>query len=207
MDANKPQPGFQVTDRRFWVKDESVIEQASAPQPRYPSFVEELKARTELAERKLKERIKQLEEENEAFRARLNREMEKRLEQEKLQVFRDLLEVVDNLERALEAAQDGRSKPEERLQGLVEGVQLNLELFLARLKAAGIEPLEVLNQPFDPHESEAVGVREVQDPNLDQHVVEVVQKGFRCGDQLLRPARVRVGQFDPGQGARAALYP
>lgn len=204
MQEKKNEPRFHVTDRRFWVQDESVIDQTSATPPRYPSFVEELKARTELAEQKLKEKVRRLEEENEAFRSRLAREMEKKLERDRLQVFKEFLEVVDNLERALEAAESPSPEPsgdathldQARLAGLQEGVRLNLDLFLSKLRSLGIEPIDVLHQPFDPHEAEAVGVQSVHDAALDQRVVAVVQRGFRYGDQLLRPARVRVGRLD-----------
>ena len=116
--------------------------------------------------------------------------MDRRMEQEKLELFSNFLELIDNLERALKAAHQNLS-----FEALEEGVQLNLELFLSKLKSLGIEPMELLHQPFDPHEAEAVGVVAVDDPNLDQHVVEIVQRGFRWGEQVLRPARVRTGQY------------
>ncbi|MDA2927225.1 nucleotide exchange factor GrpE [Acidobacteria bacterium AH-259-G07] len=192
MAEPKQEPRFKVTDRRFWVEDESAIEKASIPIDKYPSFVEELKARTELAQQKLKEKVKTLDEENEAFRLRLSKEMERRLQREKFDFFQHFLEIVDNFERALQAAEETSS-----FEGLKEGVKLNLELFLSKLKSLGIEPLDVLHQPFNPHEAEAVGVVSVDDPNLDQHVVEVLQGGFRWGEQLLRAARVRIGQYQP----------
>ncbi len=181
---------LQVNDRRFWVQDESAEEKASMPTRKYPSLVEELKARTELAEQKLREKIEELDQENEAFRVRLSKDMDRRMEQEKLELFSNFLELIDNLERALKAAHQNLS-----FEALEEGVQLNLELFLSKLKSLGIEPMELLHQPFDPHEAEAVGVVAVDDPDLDQHVVEIVQRGFRWGEKVLRPARVRTGQY------------
>ena len=181
---------MQVTDRRFWAQDESAEEKASIPTKQYPSLVEELKTRTELAEQKLKEKVEKLHQENEAFRGRLSKDMDRRVEQEKLELFGNFLELIDNLERALKAAQQTPS-----FEALKEGVQLNLELFLSKLKSLGIEPMDLLHKPFDPHEAEAVGVVAVDDPALDQHVIEVVQRGFRRGDQVLRPARVRTGQY------------
>lgn len=181
---------LQVHDRRFWVQDESAEEKASVPERQYPSLVEELKARTELAEQKLREKIANLDEENEAFRIRLSKEMERRLEQEKLELFSEFLELIDNFERALKADQDTLD-----LEALKEGVQLNLELFLSKLKALGIESMDLLHKPFDPHEAEAVGVVAVDDPALDQHVVEIVRRGFRWGEKILRPARVRTGHY------------
>ena len=203
--ADKDREGrFQVTDRRSWLDDESVIDQSQVPETRYPSYVEELKARTELAERKLKQRLEQLESENDALRERLERTLEQRLDRFKMNLLLQFLEVADNLERALEAAESGSD-----LQELRKGVELNLRLFLNRLKEAGIEPIQVLNQPFDPHLAEAVGLIPVTDPALDQRVVEVVQRGYRYGDRLLRPARARVGRLvdtvsggDSGSGAK-----
>ncbi len=190
MEENRDGDSFQVTDRRSWLEDEDLIERTPAPEKRYPSFVEELKARTELAEQKLKERINDLEAENEAFRDRLGKDMERRLEQQKMDLLRGFLEVIDNFERALQAFEQTSS-----LEELKKGIQLNLELFLQKLKSAGVEPLDVLEQPFDPHQSEAVGVIPVADPKLDNHVVEVVQQGYCFGDQLLRPAHTRVGKY------------
>ncbi len=203
--ADKDREGrFQVTDRRSWLDDESVIDQSQVPETRYPSYVEELKARTELAERKLKQRLEQLESENDALRERLERTLEQRLDRFKMNLLLQFLEVADNLERALEAAESGSD-----LQELRKGVELNLRLFLNRLKEAGIEPIQVLNQPFDPHLAEAVGLIPVTDPALDQRVVEVVQRGYLYGDRLLRPARARVGRLvdtvsgeESGSGAK-----
>ncbi len=182
-------PRFQVTDKRFWVGDDSIIERAEAAGPKFPSFVEELKARTEAAEQKLRERIDALQRENDAFRERLDRQVEQRVRRGKAELLRDLLEVVDNLERALEAASDTSKS------ALYQGVALNLDLFLGKLKSTGVEPIESLGLPFDPNVAEAIGTVDVSNPELDGTVVEVVQKGYRWDEQLLRPAIVRVGKI------------
>ena len=195
-EETEEEPLIRVTDRRFWVQDESLEEEASEPGRKYPTIVEELKARTELAEQKLKEKLRQIDDENEAYRLRLKKELERQLNQEKLELFRNFLEVIDNFERALKAAEE-TSTPED----LREGVQLNLDLLLNKLKSIGIVPMEVLHQPFDPHDAEAMGTAPVDDPELDQHVTEVIQRGFRWGDQVLRPARVRIGQYQGGEAS------
>lgn len=197
MGKSEEEQEVQVNDRRFWVQDESAEDNASIPTRKYPSLVEELKARTELAEQKLREKIAKLDEENEAFRIRLSKDMDRRMEQEKLELFSDFLELIDNFERAVKAAQETLN-----FEALKEGVELNLELFLSKLKSLGIEPMELLHQPFDPHEAEAVGVVAVDDPDLDQYVVEVVQRGFRWGEQVLRPARVRTGHYQADKKPR-----
>jgi molecular chaperone GrpE len=197
MEKGKEESKIQVNDRRFWVQDESAEDKASVPTKQYPSVVEELKARAELAEQKLRERIETLDQENEAFRVRLAKDMDRRMDQEKLELFGNFLELIDNFERALKAAQETLS-----FEVLREGVQLNLELFLSKLKSLGIEPMDLLHQPFDPHEAEAVGVVAVDDSDLDQQIVEVVQRGFRWGEQVLRPARVRIGQYQADTESR-----
>lgn len=180
---------FQVTDKRFWVADESILERAQPAEQRFPSFVEELKARTEAAEMKLRERIDVLQQENDAFRERLERQVEQRVRRGRAELLRDLLEVIDNLERALEVAADS---PDPALR---EGVALNLGLFLAKLKACGVEPFASLGLPFDPNLAEAIGAVDVEEPERDGTVVEVLQKGYLWEDQLLRPAIVRIGRF------------
>jgi molecular chaperone GrpE len=188
--SREPKKDFQVSDRRFWVEDESSIEGAQISEPKFPSFVEELKARTEAAEGKLREKVNELERENAAFRSRLERELERRKEQTKADLILEFLEVVDNFERALGAVDSSPAS-----NALQEGVRLNLELFLSKLKNLGVEPIANLHEPFDPSDSEAIGVLPVEDPKLDQRVVAILQKGYRIGDQILRPAIVQVGEY------------
>jgi len=181
---------FQVSDRRFWVENEASIDESPELQPQYPSVVEELKARTEAAEDKLKERLQQLEEENASFRSRLNKNLDRRLEEEKAEFLKTFLEVVDNFERAISAAEVTSS-----FESLLDGVKLNQELLLKRFRDAGVSPIENLNETFDPNEAEALGVVDVTDPEMDQTVVEVVQQGYRLGKRIIRPAIVYVGTW------------
>jgi molecular chaperone GrpE len=182
---------FQVTDRRFWVENKDIADEAVPPGPRYPSFVAELKARTEAAESKLQERIQQLNAENAAVRERLRRQSEQGVAQARAALVREFLEVADNLERALESSQESADCPQLR-----EGVELTLNLFLARLKVLGVEPVSLEGKPFDPNLAEAVGVVAVSTPELDNCVIEEVQKAYVAGEAVLRPARVRVGRYE-----------
>lgn len=181
---------FQVSDRRFWVDNEASIDEAPEPEPQYPSVVEELKARTEAAEEKLRERLEQLQEENASFRSRLNKNLDRRLEEEKAEFMKNLLEVVDNFERAIRAAEKTSS-----FEGLLDGVKMNLELLLKKFLDAGVSSIENLHQTFDPNEAEALGVVDVTDPEMDHKVVEVVQPGYRLGERIIRPAIVNVGRW------------
>ncbi len=180
---------FRVTDRRFWALDKDERRQR-AERHEYPTYVEELKARTELAERRLQEKIEELRSDNEALRIRLTKESERQLLREKEKLFAKFLVVIDNFERALDAA--GSASDVGQLR---EGVALNLDLLLRELRTEGVEELDIQNKEYNPHESESLGFEPVDDPEMDQKVVQVLQKGYRLGDSLLRPARVRVGQY------------
>lgn len=184
-------PKFQVTDKRFWVVDKDIEKRAEIPKERYPSFVEELKARTEAAEQKLKERLATLEQENAAFRDRLDRRMREEVRRQVAAVVEDLLEVLDNLERALTA-----SRQAEDAAALRDGLELCVRLFRSKLAALGVEEMDLTGSAFDPELAEAVGVVGVSDPAADGKVVETVQKGYRIDDRVLRHARVRVGRFE-----------
>jgi len=190
MSTKESEKGFQVTDRRFWVEEPGAESSSGKPQKKYPSFVEELKARTEAAEKKLREKIEQLDQENSAFRSRLEKHVENRLASAKAEFIGDLLEVVDNLELAVDRAEHSAD-----FQSLKEGIELILSLFLRKLRSAGVEPIESLEGDFDPNEAEAVSVVPVDHPEKDHKVVTVLQKGYRLGDKVLRPARVQVGQY------------
>jgi molecular chaperone GrpE len=99
-------------------------------------------------------------------------------------LIRELLPVVDNLERALTAA------PAEG-DGFVEGVRLVLIDLQGVLSRAGVEPIEPKGETFDPNVHEALTTREVE--GVDAGVVlDVVEKGYKGADQVIRPARVIV---------------
>jgi molecular chaperone GrpE len=186
-------PRFQVSDRRFWVQDEGLESNAPAPESRLPSYVEELEARTKAAENRLRLRLDELEHENQALRERLQTQLAMRLEQERLRLFEEFLEVVDNLERALEASSDlGESEV------VRDGVRLTLELFRQKLRKIGIEKLELMGTEFDPNQAEALGTLPVDDRNQDGKVVQTLLHGYLMGERVLRPAQVLVGKHsDP----------
>jgi molecular chaperone GrpE len=131
-------------------------------------------------------------EETKASRARMEREKQRVLELERSGVAQALLGAIDELELALAAA--GATTPGTPLASLVEGVRLTLAGLAKRVGELGAERLELLGKPFDPRVAEAVDLVPVSDPAQDQLVVEEVQAGYRIGERLLRPARVRVGR-------------
>jgi molecular chaperone GrpE len=101
----------------------------------------------------------------------------------KLGLVRDLLPVVDNLERALESA--------DSQEGLAEGVRLVLTDLQGVLAREGVKAVEPAGERFDPTVHEALSTRpeDGADPGV---VLDVVQKGYRMNDTVIRPARVVV---------------
>jgi molecular chaperone GrpE len=182
---------FQVVDKRQFVNLDT-IDKETLPEekPRYPTYVEELMGRMAETERKFQEKKKQIDEEISRTKARLETDFDRKLELEKQKILLPFLEILDNLQRALDSASKTVSA-----EHLLEGIQMTANLFLAKLQAAGVEPIPVVNQPFDPNLAEAVGTVKVTDASQDGTVVEEVQTGYLMDGQLLRPAQVRVGQL------------
>jgi molecular chaperone GrpE len=127
-------------------------------------------------------------EDGKAGRARLEREKTRVLEAERAQVAQALLEAVDELERALGAAGDA-SGP------LVDGVRLTLGSLAKKVSELGAQRIQVVGLRYDPHLAEAVDLVPVSDASQDEVVVQEVRAGYRIGDRVLRPARVRVGRL------------
>jgi molecular chaperone GrpE len=107
---------------------------------------------------------------------------------------RELLPVLDNLERALEAAR-GQAESGPLIQG-VALVQSNLQAILGR---SGVTPIDALDQPFDPNVHEAVMQRPRSDVSPGT-VVEVLEPGYRLHERVLRPAKVVVAAPPPPEG-------
>ena len=110
-----------------------------------------------------------------------------------------LLEVVDNLDRAIGAAlrvRSGQASGASENVGdpLLQGVEMVQQQFLAKLDGFGVRRIDALGQPFDPALHEAVTTVSTQDPAADGRIVGVIAHGYRIGDEVLRAALVAVGQ-------------
>ncbi len=188
---NSDAPGFQVIDKRQFANLDQ-IDMSAIPEekPRYPSYVEELMARMAETERKFQEKKKQIDEEISRTKARLESDFDRKLELEKIKIVLPFLEVLDNLQRAIDAASQAGT-----VEHLLEGVQMTANLFRSKLQSIGVEAIDARDKPFDPNWEQAVGAVEVADGDLDGVVVEEVQPGYCMNGQLLRPAIVRVGHL------------
>ena len=119
----------------------------------------------------------------ENVRKRATRDIAQAGQRAKANLVRELLPVVDNLERALATA-----NPEE--DHLAEGVRLVHVELLNTLERNGIKPFDPSGEQFDPNVHEAISMRESD--NGSGVVLDVVEKGYKLGDAVIRPARVVV---------------
>jgi molecular chaperone GrpE len=134
-------------------------------------------------------------EDNKAFRERLAREKERVIEAERAGVAQALLDAADDLERALAAVSGAGEGHGDALAVLVRGVRLSLSALHKRIAELGAERLALAGLPFDPRLAEAVDTIPVADVSQDGLVIQEVRPGYRIGDRVLRPARVRVGRL------------
>jgi len=196
---------IRVTDRRRINLDgEASGHQAFDEQGRKPSYVEQLEQSKQAAEQKLVEvqaRFEQLrnqlQRETDETRQRLNRAADERARREKAEFVSALLPTLDNLKRAIEAADSGSA------ESLLEGVRGTASGFESALLSAGVEPVASVGAQFDPELHEAVDTIEVE-PERDGTVTAEYSRGYRMGERLLRPARVQVGRATQGEASQAA---
>ncbi len=102
--------------------------------------------------------------------------------------LREILPVIDNLERAVEHAEQAESN-----DGLFEGVQMTLTQFSQLLSRFGVEPVDAIGQAFDPAYHQAMGQME-SDEHPVNTVVQQMQKGYQLNNRLLRPAFVMLAK-------------
>lgn len=134
----------------------------------------------------LKDHALRLQAELENYRKRVAREMQEQRRYANLPLIRDLLPVLDNMDRAIQAAEKTLDAA-----ALLKGVKMVAEQFESVLRQHHCVRIEALNEPFDPHRHEAVS----QQPS-DQHppgaVLMVTQNGFQLHDRVVRPSQVVV---------------
>ncbi|MFW2365704.1 MAG: nucleotide exchange factor GrpE [Desulforhopalus sp.] len=129
--------------------------------------------------------------ENENFKKRVERERMASLKYAGENIFKEILPVVDNLERAIDQGVVEGADAEQNLAGLLEGVQLTLKSVVATLEKFEVKPIDSVGQPFDPKHQEALTMGE-SDTIPANHVITEFEKGYYYKDRLLRPAKVVV---------------
>jgi molecular chaperone GrpE len=127
----------------------------------------------------------------ENFRKRMTAEVQAAAKRGKLQLAAEVAPVLDDLERALQSA--GLDPEGDSEDGLAHGVLLVFRGLRETLKRNGIEQVDPKGEKFDPNHHEALSTIPVEGAESGV-VVEVMQKGYRFEDQLIRPARVVVSE-------------
>lgn len=137
---------------------------------------------------KFEEAKANLEKETADMRSRLMKTLEDRAKQSQFNFLTTLLPVLDNLNLAISASETDPSI--EHLRGGVIGTARSFE---QALQSVGVEPVPSVGSEFNPEVHEAIDMTEV-DPEHDGRVTAEYSRGYKFGDQLLRPARVQVGR-------------
>jgi molecular chaperone GrpE len=170
--------------------DELVDEGAEVAEPAEPDPVAKLQAQVDAltAEKgSLYDKLLRGQAEFENFRRRTERERAELYQHGREDVLLEFLPVVDNFERALSSLETSEGDAE----ALRHGVELIHKQFKDALSKLGLEPVEAVGQTFDPHVHEAV-TTEATDKHKENTVIQEFQRGYKIGDRLLRPAKVKV---------------
>jgi len=174
------------------------VESALEPPPEGDAS-EHLERRARLAEDRLTEVLKAYREvrtENEGFRERVTRDVERNFDRRRERLLLKFIDILDNLDRALEAAEQTYAGTP-----LIEGLILVRTQLLQTLRQEGLERIPVLGLPFDPAVSEAVGTHPVSDPDHDGVVVKELFRGYRLNGRVARASQVFIGQYHEDAGS------
>ena len=159
--------------------EEEAVEEVKPTEEEAPSE-EESVSKAEYAE--LYDKYLRLVAEFDNFKKRTQKEKEEIYSIAKTDVVMNLLPIIDNFERAEKFSDD---------KNVEEGIALIKKQFIDVLKKIGIEEIEAENQPFDPNLHNAV-LHEEREDVAENTVVEVLQKGYKLGDKVIRYAMVKV---------------
>lgn len=136
----------------------------------------------------LNDRLLRLAADFENMRKRLEREKSESISYANESLLRELLPVIDNLERAVE-----HGESESDFQGLLDGVRMTLKGFLTVIAKFGCAPFDSIGKAFDPNYHEALMQQESPD-HPEKTILQELQKGYTLNERLLRPASVVVSK-------------
>jgi molecular chaperone GrpE len=140
------------------------------------------------------------------YKKRTRKEMSEHEAKAREAVLREFLEIADNLERAVASWKEGEKKD---IKSVQDGVDLVLRLFKSKLDRYSVTAIEAKGQPFDPRVHDAIS-QAPSDEVSPGTVLHELQKGYRVGERLLRPAMVVVAKAPPappGETSRADEKP
>ena len=142
-----------------------------------------------------KDRVLRVQAEMQNLRNRLSREIADERRYAALPLLRDLLPVVDNIGRAIDAAQQRGDA-----ENLLEGFKLVRQQLASILEQHNVQPIAALGEPFDPQVHEAI-LKQPSNEHPEDHVALVTQQGYQLHDRVVRPSQVIVssGPADCGE--------
>ena len=184
---------INIVDRRSALLEEDELDQINEHEERLPSYVEKLKKEAEEKDQKLKDYIAAYKEktaEDDGFRKRLEKDNDVRLDQFKANLFSRLVPILDNLNRAIEAANTNRD-----FDGLNKGVEMVSKQFSRELKNNNVEIIDAKNRKFDPKTDEVFLTEETKDPEMDNMIVQELEPGYIFKDKLIKAAKVKVAHL------------
>ncbi len=165
--------------------------EAPEPETPFPDEVTAMKVALEGKEKELKasqEKVLRAYAEMDNYKKRVARDLGEHLRYANESVLRELLPVLDNLERAI-----GHMKGSPELARWIDGVELTYRQCLEVLKKFGVSPIPCVGEPFDPGHHQAVTYLDTLE-HPENHVAEELQRGYLFHDRVLRPSMVAVAR-------------
>jgi len=192
--SDTPPEDLKVFDKRHWVNPEARAEDGKdeADLRRIPSYVGKLEEQMAQNDAKLKEYIAAYKEkmaENDQFRARLEKDIDRRVETKLAEFFRNLMPGLNHLEMAI-----GSARQTKDVDRLIEGVAMIKSGFSRIFGEYGLTEIDCLGKPFNPAQAEAMQMADVDEKEKDNTVMAIAQAGYMMGDVLIQPAKVIVGR-------------
>lgn len=184
-EEGKRPPSSDETDREDVVQGKP----EAGPVPPLEQVVEQLRQQLEAAKAEAEanyQRFLRAQADFENFRRRTRQEKEDMIKYAAADLITSLLPVMDNFERAIDAG-----KAADPSSSLLQGIEMVYRQLKDALAAAGLEEIDCLGKPFDPFQHEAA-MREPSEEHEEGTVIEVLQKGYRLKDRVIRPAMVKV---------------
>jgi molecular chaperone GrpE len=135
------------------------------------------------------------------FQKRVPKNIADTVAYEKERFIRSFLPVLDNFDRTLREAQSASN-----IEAVVKGVEIIRDQMLAILKSYGVEPIESVNEKFDPARHEAM-LRRSEPGKEDDVVLEEYQRGYMLNDRVIRPSRVAINKVQPSAAAASVRDP
>ena len=191
--SKEEEPVINVVERRAALLEEDELDQINEQEERLPSYVEKLKKEAEEKDQKLKDYIAAYKEktaEDDGFRKPLEKDNDVRLDQFKANLFSRLVPILDNLNRAIEAANTTRD-----FDGLNKGVEMVSKQFSRELKNNNVEIIAAKNRKFDPKTDEVFLTEETNDPEMDNMILQELEPGYIFKDKLIKAAKVKVAHL------------